>query len=169
MLFRSLVVAVLPSACVVAQTSIDLQTPACAYAFPPNRVVGGDPEDLAFNGVMTLDVPPVRRHRRHRERSGHAVRRHAVPERPVRERELRRGPLGGAISKVFDVARVLIPIPAGANAVSLCWELNTPESVNSGFNGAVAVDVVPACAGGMVPANLVYADTDIGAWSPSSR
>lgn len=169
MLFSSLVVAVLSSACVVAQASIDLQTTACAYAFPPLCVVGGDPEGIAFNGVMTLDVPPFGA--TVGTASGLGLPCGGTQFLSVQCAKASFGvvPVGGPISKVFDLAPVLVPIPAGANAVSFCWEFNTAESVNSGFNDAVAVDVVPACAGGMVSASLVYADTDIGAWSPSSR
>jgi hypothetical protein len=74
-------------------------------------------------------------------------------------------PAGGPIPESSTVARLWIPIPPGATAVSFCWDFYAAEAQNTSFNDAVAIDVVGGC-GGPFLSNLVYADMHSPAFAP---
>jgi hypothetical protein len=158
---RTLVALALLCSAAAGQASFDVQAPACTYAFPTSCVGGGDPEGVVFNGVLTFDTPTF----------GATVGAANGLGMPCGGSQFLRlqcangnigtnVPAGGPISETGTVARLFIPIPSGATAVSFCWDFYTAEYVNSAFNDAVAVDVVSQCgAGGTVLSPLVYADT----------
>jgi hypothetical protein len=139
--------------------NFDVQGPACGYAFPTS-CPGSDPEGIVFNGALTFDVPAF----------GATVAAANGLGMPCSGQQFLRlqcanttigtnNPAGGPINPAGGFARLFIPIPAGATAVSFCWDFYSAEYVNAAYNDAVAVDVVSACGGGSVLASLVYADT----------
>jgi hypothetical protein len=149
--------AFLLAASAFGQASFDVQGPVCGYAFPTS-CPGSDPQGIVFNGLLTLDVPAF----------GATVAAANGLGMPCAGAQFLRVqcanpnfgivPVGGPIPETGNFARLFIPIPSGATAVSFCWDFYGAEYVNSAYNDAVAVDVVSVCGGGTLLGNIVYAD-----------
>jgi hypothetical protein len=144
-----------------SQAGFESQSPACTYAFPTPCSATGDPEGVSWNGVVPLPAATY-------PSFGATVGSANGAGMPCGGSQFLRVqcansafsiiPPGGPIPEGGTFSRVWIPIPAGANTISLCWDYYNAEAVNAAYNDAVSLDLVVGCVGPVL-ANLAYADT----------
>jgi len=144
------------------QATFDLSGPACSTAtFPVGCAATGDPEGISWNGVMSGFFP-----------FGATI--DSVPNNlgfPCSGTQYARVACGSGTSGYTCPAggpapdpgpgttvQMYIPIPAGSNNVTFCWDFYNNEGSNSPYNDGMSIDVVgPGCSGPIT--NLVFVDT----------
>jgi hypothetical protein len=176
---RTICVCLVLGGALFSQASFEAPIPLCpaGAGYPVGCGMGGGPEGVSWNGLpaAAAGLPP-------RSDSVNAI---GMPCDGARYlRMTAAGPVavpqGGPFSGGGTAGgQVYIPIPAGQNLVSFCWDFYNADSDNSAtFNDGMQVDVVGSACGTSL-AQLVYADTftpdtgagtgaDVGSACPSN-
>ena len=158
----AVIISLLITGATFAQATFDLSTPVCSTTtFPTGCGATGDPEGISWNGILSGFFPfgatvdgtpnalgfPCGGTQYARVACGTALSGYTSPAGgPAPDP----GPTG--------VVQMYIPIPAGSNNVSFCWQFYNNEGSQSFFNDGMSIDIVgPGCSPSIT--NLVYVDT----------